>query len=674
MNSTELKGKTKLHIPSYDKEIDVGVIYYLKYPLQSGGMIEVATTRPETILGDTALAINPTDIRYRHLHNTFAVNPLTHCLIPIICDEFVDINFGTGVVKITPAHNLTDYDVGLKHKLQILPIFDLNGVVLPSFGKYSGQKRFDARFAIIKHMKEIDLFVKVADNPMTLPLCSRTDDIIEPMLLDQWFLNTDTMSEKAIEAVDNGSIKIIPEFQTKIWNHWLKQKQPWCISRQLWFGHRIPVWFNKDGSYIVARTEAEAKEIAKTDDLIQDPDCLDTWFSSALLPFSVHGWPHKLDEDLFPLDLMETGSDILFFWVARMAMLSIELTGKIPFKEVYLHQMVRDANGEKMSKTKGNVIDPVDVNKGISLSELENRVKSNTNVTSKELDTILKMTRKTFPKGIGECGTDGLRMALCSYAIQGADINLDVNKIVSYRHFCNKIWNSALFSFDKFKTHDVKKPAIMCYPINQWILSKLDQLILSMDTAICEYKLDHAMSLFYDFWMHKFCDVYLEATKFVFKETLNINITSETVYTLFMCLENGLRLLAPIAPFITAELYEKLHLIVDSKSDNIHSMSYPVVDSDSNVDTVEIETLDKNIDTLLTIVQKIRTIKCLKFKNPNLPVDVILNLKFDIDQEFAYGFIATLAKTHPIIELDIDLDKDLHYIDENKDYVFYIKK
>ncbi|XP_012218114.1 valine--tRNA ligase [Linepithema humile] len=467
VDKMELSGRILLSIPGYENKVEFGVLVSFAYQvIDSEDKIIVATTRIETMLGDTAVAVHPSDSRYKQYIGKYVQHPFCNRLIPVVADEFVDIEFGTGAVKITPAHDPNDYEVGKRHNLPFINIFDDDGNIIGNYEKFTGMKRFEARVAIIKELTERNLLIAIKDNPMVIPICSRSKDVVEPLMKPQWYVKCDEMAAQAREAVNSGALKIIPEQFKKTWYIWMDGIRDWCISRQLWWGHRIPAYAircinshmnaNKTDEYWVsAHSEAEAREKAAKklgidiNDIIaeQDPDVLDTWFSSALFPFSIFGWPDETPElkAFYPSTLLETGHDILFFWVARMVFMGQKLLGQLPFKEVYLHAMVRDAHGRKMSKSLGNVIDPMDVIKGISLEDLQKQL-LDSNLDPKELERAREGQKRDYPQGIPECGTDALRFALCAYTTQGRDINLDILRVQGYRFFCNKIWNAIKFA------------------------------------------------------------------------------------------------------------------------------------------------------------------------------------------------------------------------------------
>ncbi|XP_043244870.1 valine--tRNA ligase-like isoform X1 [Amphibalanus amphitrite] len=466
----ELPGRTLLSVPGYKEKVEFGVLVSFAYRVEgTDEELVVATTRVETMLGDTAVAVHPDDKRYAHLHGKFVTHPFVERRLPIVCDSFVEMEFGTGAVKITPAHDPNDYEVGKRHNLPFLTMMTDEGRITDDCGQFSGMPRFEARRAVLAALKEKGLYKETKDNPMVVPICTRSKDIIEPLIKPQWYVRCDEMAADAMAVVKSGELRIIPEAHEKTWFRWMTDIRDWCISRQLWWGHRIPAYFvtvsddsvprgeETDGHYWVSgRTEEEARQKAAARfnvpaekvALRQDPDVLDTWYSSALFPFSVFGWPDQT-EDLkrfYPTSLLETGHDIIFFWVARMVFFGRKLLGKLPFKEVYFHAMVCDAHGRKMSKSLGNVIDPLDVIRGISLEGLHKLLQENTNLDPAEVKRAMQGQKEDYPKGIPECGTDALRFALCAYTTQGRDINLDVLRVQGYRFFCNKLWNATKFA------------------------------------------------------------------------------------------------------------------------------------------------------------------------------------------------------------------------------------
>ncbi|XP_015600775.1 valine--tRNA ligase isoform X2 [Cephus cinctus] len=585
VDKVELPGKTLLSIPGYQEKVEFGILISFAYEVEdSDERLVVATTRIETMLGDTAIAVHPKDSRYTHLIGKFVRHPFCSRRIPIIADEFVEMDFGTGAVKITPAHDPNDYEVGKRHDLPFITIFDEDGNIIGDYGKFTGMKRFHARKAILEELTAKNLYIKTKDNPMVVPMCSRSKDVVEPLIKSQWYIKSDEMAANAIKVVKNNELKIIPDQHKKTWFHWMEGIRDWCVSRQLWWGHRIPAYFitvsdpsvppgmEIDNNYWVSgRSEQEAKEKAAARfevsldkiSLQQDPDVLDTWFSSGLFPFSIFGWPEETEElqAFYPGTLLETGHDILFFWVARMVFLGQKLLGRLPFKEVYLHAMVRDAHGRKMSKSLGNVIDPMDVINGISLEDLHKQLQES-NLDPKELSHAIKGQKQDYPQGIPECGTDALRFALCAYTSQGRDINLDILRVQGYRFFCNKLWNATKFALmylgDGF-SYDSENEQLTGSESNVdlWMLSRLSYAVQVCDDGMAQYDFNAATTACYNLWLYDLCDVYLEHLKPVF-QTGSEDSKQAARRVLFKTLDVGLRLLSPFMPFITEELYQRL--------------------------------------------------------------------------------------------------------------------
>ncbi|KAK3747841.1 hypothetical protein QZH41_015985 [Actinostola sp. cb2023] len=636
VDKKELTGRTMLSVPGYEHKVEFGIIVHFAYPIEnSDEKVIVATTRLETMLGDTAVAVHPDDKRYKHLHGKFAVHPFCDRKLPIVCDDMVDPEFGTGAVKITPAHDHNDYAVGQRHNLPFINMIDDNGLIAdlkdfqPEFKKFSGSKRFSARKDIQNALQEKGLYIKTDENPMVVPTCSRSKDIVEPLIKPQWYVDCQDMAEQAVKVVvREGELKLIPDMHEKTWYNWLENSRDWCISRQLWWGHRIPAYFvlindpniptgeDIDGKYWVSgRTEDEARKKAAerfgvSEDKItlrQDEDVLDTWFSSGLFPFSIFGWPDE-NKDLgafYPGTLLETGHDILFFWVARMVKMGLKLTGKLPFTEVYLHAMVRDAHGRKMSKSLGNVIDPVDVIKGITLENLH-KLLENSNLDPKEVARAKKGQKDDYPDGIPECGTDALRFALCAYTAQGRDINLDVLRVQGYRHFCNKLWNATKFALaglgDDFVPNP--KPELLGNEslMDRWILSRLSNAEQSSNEGFANYDFPIATTAMYNFWLYELCDVYLESLKPVLQGN-DPEVIKTARNTLFTCLENGLILLSPFMPFVTEELYQRLPKRQQGGPPSICVTPYP-----KNLPWRDTE-LESNVDFAMSIVKTIRSIR-----------------------------------------------------------------
>jgi len=598
VDNEELKGKTWKTVKGHDpkKKYEFGTLTSFAYKIAdeqgkaTDEEIIVATTRLETMLGDTGVAIHPDDPRYKHLHGKFVVHPFNNRKIPIVLDsELVKMDFGSGAVKITPAHDPNDYACGERNNLEFISILNDDGTINKHGGKFEGLMRYDARVAVEECLKELNLYRDKVDNAMTIPICSRSGDIIEPRLKPQWWVDTNDMAAKAIESVDSGELKIIPEFHKSTWRRWLTDPHQWCISRQLWWGHRIPAYKVKldnqeteEEVWVVGHTEEEARENAskkinvdKSSIMLeQDEDVLDTWFSSGLFPMSVFGWP-KPNDDLdafFPGSLLETGHDILFFWVARMVMMSQTLTGKLPFSTVYLHAIVRDRYGRKMSKSLGNIIDPISVIEGVTLQQLHDTLK-NGNLPEKEVKKAIAGQKVDYPDGIPQCGADALRFGLLANITQGQDINLDINNVAANRRFCNKLWQVTRFCLgicgkDLEPIPDFLeklKETSTAFPLatrDRWILSELAALVKSCDNGFRNYTFADVTYALSQFWTTKLCDVYVEAIKpIVYKKdpTTEDKAAIEMARnTLLICLDYGLKLMHPIMPFVTEELWQRL--------------------------------------------------------------------------------------------------------------------
>ncbi|KAL1742991.1 tRNA synthetases class I-domain-containing protein [Schizophyllum fasciatum] len=612
VNQKALPGREFLSVPGYKEKIEFGVITSFAYPIEgSDEKIIIATTRPETMLGDTAIAVHPDDARYKHLHGKFAVHPFVPGRkMPIITDAVaVDMEFGTGAVKITPAHDPNDYAVGQRHNLPFINILNDDGTLNENAGeKFAGMPRFKARVEVVKALEAAGLFVEKKDNPMQIPLCSKSGDVIEPILRPQWWVDCKPLAEEAIKRTKAGELLIQPKQSENEWYRWLEDIQDWCISRQLWWGHRVPAYFvNIEGEeqdkidgkhWVVGRTLEEATERAKIAangkpfTLEQDEDVLDTWFSSGLWPFSIMGWPEETSDfrNFYPSSVLETGWDIIFFWVARMVMLGLKLTDQMPFREVYCHAMIRDAHGRKMSKSLGNVIDPLDVIQGCELEKLHAQLLEG-NLDEKEIKKAKEGQKKDFPKGIPQCGTDALRFALCAYSAGGRDINLEILRVEGYRKFCNKIFNATKFAMlkldESFVPQPVAKPTGKESLVERWILHKLNDAAKELNAHMADRNFMMATTAAYNFWLYELCDVYIEAMKPMTDEAASAETRRSAQETLYTCLDHGLRLLHPFMPFVTEELWQRLPRRPNDSTPSIMLSKFPEFSNEFAFDEAE---------------------------------------------------------------------------------------
>ena len=638
-----------------------GFMYYVRYPFVAGQGLDgrfmlIATTRPETILADGALAVAPNDERYAHLVGKKVHVPMTDRVIPIIEDEYVDKEFGTGCVKITPAHDFNDYAVGQRHEMEVINLFTPKAVMNENAPeKYRGLDRFVARDKIIEDLKESGLLEKIEPHKLMRPRGDRTGTVIEPYLTNQWFVAMNTapqggepesefkgmsLAQKAKHAVDSGAVRFIPENWVNTYNQWMNNIQDWCISRQLWWGHQIPAWYDENGKIYVARSEAEAQKLAGSLHLTRDEDVLDTWFSSALVPFSTLGWKDgepdtEAMKAFIPSSVLVTGYEIIFFWVARMIMMTTHFTGKVPFKDVYIHGIVRDHEGKKMSKSEGNVIDPVDLIDGIDLDKL--LVKRTTGLRKPETaPKVEEATKKLFPEGIPSMGADALRFTMASYASLGRSVNFDFKRAEGYRNFCNKIWNATNFVLMNTENQDcgygatATEPRGYSFP-DMWIIGRLNQTIEQVTQAYETYRFDLAAETLYSFVWNDYCDWYLELAK-VQLQTGCASRQRATRHTLLRVLEAALRLLHPIIPFITEELWQTVAPMCDAKTaDSIMLARFPEADREQIV-----QTTFEQMTVLQDLIGAVRNLRGEMGIQPNVKAPLFVESADDLADYLKY--------------------------------------
>ena len=645
-----------LHTAVSDLEViseeEMGSLWHMRYPLTDGsGYLIVATTRPETLFGDQAVAVHPEDERYQALIGKTLTLPLVGREIPIIADDYVDPEFGTGCVKITPAHDFNDYEMGKRHQLPMLNVMTPDAAMndkVPE--KYQGLDRFEAREAVIQDLKAQDLLEKIEPHKLMVPRGDRTHAVIEPLLTDQWYVAVQELAQPAIEAVQKGDIEFVPKNWENTYFEWMNNIQDWCISRQIWWGHRIPAWYDPQGNVYVGRNEDEVRQkhqLSTEIPLKQDEDVLDTWFSSALWTFSTLGWPEETEalRKFHPTSVLVTGFDIIFFWVARMIMMTLKFKGEVPFKKVYVHGLVRDQEGQKMSKSKGNVLDPIDIIDGIDLETLVQK-RTYGMMQPEKAAKIEKTTRKQFPNGIESHGTDALRFTFASLASNGRDIRFDLSRAEGYRNFVNKIWNATryvLMNTEGYDTGVDPTQAIELSIADRWILSKLQTVKAEVAKQIENYRFDLAAQALYEFTWNEYCDWYLELSKPVLNNDKSTDAQKRgTRQTLVRVLENILRLLHPIMPFVTEEAWQFVAPLAGVQGETIMLQPYP---------EVETQKVDKDAEAELEWVKQfilgVRRIRAEMDISPGKPLPILLTHLNAQDQQWLNHnrlFLSTLAK------------------------------
>ena len=620
-----------LHTALSDLEVlsveEEGNLWHLEYPIKnSNKTLTIATTRPETMMGDSAIAVNPNDDRYRNLIGSNVVLPILNREIPIIADDYVESDFGTGCLKITPAHDFNDYEVGLRHKLPVINIFNDSAELNENVPKkFRGLSRENAREVIVSEFKKLGLLKKIEKHNSKIPRGDRSGVVVEPYLTDQWFVDIKPLAKPAIEAVKNNDIQFVPDNWKKTYFEWMENIQDWCISRQLWWGHRIPAWYDDNGNIFVGKNEKEIRRKFKIDkdvNLSQDEDVLDTWFSSALWPFSTQGWPENTEslKKFYPGQVLVTGFDIIFFWVARMIMMGIKFKREVPFKKVYIHGLIRDQYGQKMSKSKGNVLDPIDLIEGSSIESLLKKRTSGL-MQSHLKPEIERNTIDEFPDGIDSYGADALRYTFASLATTGRDIRFDMGRIEGYKNFCNKLWNAAHYVIDNTHNCNLSNEKIACSnPIDLWIRTEQNKTINKVHKNFENYRLDLASQNLYEFVWHEFCDWYIELTKAILNDnSIQDSEKLGTKKNLLIVLESILRLLHPIMPFITEEIW--LHIkdkfLFEDKT--IMTRQYPIYDEKN---TYKKESSD--IEWIKKFILGIRQIRGELNISPKIELEVLL--------------------------------------------------
>ncbi|MBN2647432.1 MAG: valine--tRNA ligase [Thiotrichales bacterium] len=644
-----------LHTAVSDLEViseeEQGNLWHFRYPLSDGsGHLTVATTRPETMLGDQAVAVHPEDERYQHLIGKTITLPLVGREIPIIADDYVDKAFGTGCVKITPAHDFNDYEIGKRHNLPMLNILTVDAAINDEAPeKYRGLDRYEARKHIVADFDALGLLDSIKPHTLMVPRGDRSHSVIEPFLTDQWYVAVEALAKPAIDAVKNGDIEFVPKNWENTYFEWMNNIQDWCISRQIWWGHRIPAWYDDAGKVYVGRSENEVREthqLSSSVTLKQDNDVLDTWFSSALWTFSTLGWPEKTKElEMFhPTSVLVTGFDIIFFWVARMIMMTLKFTGEVPFKQVYVHGLVRDGEGQKMSKSKGNVLDPIDLIDGINLEELVAK-RTYGMMQPEKAAKIDKATRRQFPEGIEAHGTDAIRFTFASLASTGRDIRFDLQRAEGYRNFCNKIWNATryvLMNTEGFDTGVDAAQPIELSLADRWIISRLQQVETEVSRHFDSYRFDLAANALYEFTWNEYCDWYLELAKPILTKDSSDAAKRGTRQTLVRVLEALLRLIHPVMPFITEEAWQAVAPLAGKHGNTIMLQPYPQAE-DNKIDMAAIAELEW-VKNFIIGVRKIRSEMDI---SPSKSLPVLLTGLNSQDQSWLNNnliFLQSLAK------------------------------
>jgi len=636
-----------------------GKLWEIKYPIDGDqeNFLKVATTRPETILGDTGVAINPNDDRYKSFIGKQAVVPITGKKVPIISDEYVDMEFGTGCLKITPAHDFNDYELAKKHGLEILNIFDNSARIKCDIKEYNNLDRFEARKKILSDLEDLGQLINSSNHKMIIPRGDRSHSIIEPLMTDQWYVKIKPLADEAIKCVEQNEIEFVPKNWEKTYFEWMNNIQDWCISRQLWWGHRIPAWYDDENNIYVGKNEDDIRKKYDIKDeviLNQDEDVLDTWFSSSLWPFSTLGWPKETErvKTFYPTSVLITGFDIIFFWVARMIMMGKKFLEDVPFEKIYVHGLVKDSYGNKMSKSKGNIIDPIDLIDGISLNDLINKRASDL-MQPEMSEKIIKNTKKEYPQGIDSYGTDALRFTFASLASNGRDINFNLKRVEGYRNFCNKLWNAARFvkiqsdSFVKKDTYEYKDE-------DNWIRHKLGEIINDTKLNYKNYRFDYAAKNLYSFVWQDYCSWYIEIAKSkINQDNISEIEKNSIIFNLRDILKNILLLLHPIMPFITEEIYRDI--FEDKKF--IQDNSYPEANEYLSEKNIE------NINWMVALISTIRKTRSEIGVQPNKKIDILVTGETKKDKLF-------LSELSPLIK-NLAKIKNISYGNESKTVNYY---